>query len=137
MIIIYHGKGGYLPQIACQIHLSHHGRRVNNYPEAIGSPCMSAAFFSAGVDASDNIICYLVTGAASDIYRRAIQGIGQIFKVDIILVDVDRLCALSDCGGVIKFLAKWFPGMFKPYFEKQMNKVIKSNTLGQRQGDSN
>lgn len=137
MIIIYHGKGGYLPQIACQIHLSRHGRIANNQPEAIGLSGMSATFLSAGVDTSGNIVCCLVTGATSDIYRRAIQGIGQIFQVDIILVDVDRLCALSDCGGVLKILGKWFPGMFEPYFVEQMNKVMKNNTIGQRQGDGN
>ncbi|SDF26008.1 hypothetical protein [Sporolituus thermophilus] len=139
MIIIYHGRRQLLPLVACYLHL---GREQD-----VGLILRRAKlqqniqpFTIIGTDSNGNIVCCLAYGSYGGIYCRAVQGIAQIFSVDIKLINVDHLCSCRSGKGLMsvlrKYLAEWFPSIFGPAYLQEVSEVLWGACLGRRQGDA-
>lgn len=99
MIIVYQGRQGYLPLAACKIHLNQPFEPIQDLGAKAALPLAVV-----GIDQEGNTICSLVSGKHSDIYNRAIEGIAEIFGLEVELVNVDLSVEHSHFAGSGNYL---------------------------------
>lgn len=139
MIIIYHGQRQLLPLAACYLHLGRE-QDVGLIFRCAKLQQNNQPFTIIGTDSNGNIVCCLAYGHYGGVYCRALQGIAQIFSVDIELIDVDHVCSCRSGKGLIsvlrKYLAEWFPSIFGLAYLQNVSEVLRGAYLGKRQGDA-
>lgn len=135
MIIVYQGGQDFLPLAACYLHLDLHFK----------SSSLTEARWSAkplsviGIDKKGNTVCSLVCGKHSDIYSRAIQGVSEIFNLEVELINVDQLVAANRPKGSVnylKFMAMRFcfcPQLFNSWFIEDLRSIMQQH--GRVKGD--
>lgn len=130
VIIVYQGRQGHLPLAACQMHLN---QQPGSLPglDAQGVPVPLSV---VGIDAAGNTICSLVCGKHSDIYSRAIEGMAEIFDLNVELINVDQLIERNYPAGsnYLKHMAVRFcPQLCKnEWVTEELRSIVKLNTTG-------
>lgn len=127
MIIIYQGGQDFLPLAACCLHLDLHFKSCSLTEARWSAKPLSVI----GIDNKGNTVCLLVCGKHSDIYSRAIQGMSEIFNLEVELINVDQLVAVNrPKGGVnnyLKFMAMRFcPQLFSSWFIEDLRFIMQA-----------
>lgn len=99
MIIVYQGRQSYLPLAACKMHLNQPIESIRDLQDKAALPLAVV-----GIDQEGNTICLLVSGKYSDIYNRAIEGIAEIFGLEVELLNVDLSIERSHFAGSGNYL---------------------------------
>jgi hypothetical protein len=130
VIIVYQGRRGHLPFAACQLHLNQQiGSRHDLYAEGVPVPLSVV-----GIDPDGNTVCSLACGKHSDIYSRAIEGMAEIFDLDVELINVDQSLERNYSAGsnYLKHMAVRFcPQLCKDeWIKEELRSVVKLNITG-------
>lgn len=99
MIIVYQGRQSYLPLAACKMHLNQPLESIRDSGDKAAVPLAVV-----GIDQEGNTVCSLVSGKYGDIYNRAIEGIAEIFGLEVELVNVDHSLERSHFTGSRNYL---------------------------------
>ena len=87
-----------------------------------------------GIDAEGNTVCSLVCGKHSDIYSRAIEGMSEIFGLNVKLINVDQFIERNYPAGsnFLKHMAVRFcPQLCKgEWVKEELRSIVKLNITG-------
>lgn len=81
-----------------------------------------------GIDTEGNTVCSLVCGKHSDIYSRAIEGMAEIFDLNVKLINVDQSLERNyPAGNYLKHMAVRFcPQLCKDeWVKEELRSVVK------------
>ena len=90
VIIIYQGGRSYLPLAVCHLHF-HKDVAIPPPPSVDWWHRDQLPLSVIGIDRYGNMVCALVTGRYGAVYQRAIEGIADIFDIEVTVIDIDKL----------------------------------------------
>ena len=90
MIIIYQGRQSYLPLAVCHLHF-HNDVAVPPSPSTEWWQRDQLPLSIIGIDRHGHMVCALVTGRYGAVYQRAIEGVADIFDIEVAVIDIDKL----------------------------------------------